>query len=54
MYSKRGNVVGMLQVNDNDDILMITASEKIIRMAFRISMSLAAIPGVATAMVNRR
>lgn len=29
---KRGNVVGMLQVNDNDDILMITASGKIIRM----------------------
>ncbi|MDY0096150.1 MAG: DNA gyrase C-terminal beta-propeller domain-containing protein, partial [Candidatus Vecturithrix sp.] len=28
----RGNVVGMLQVNDNDDILMITASGKIIRM----------------------
>ncbi len=29
---KRGNVVGVLQVNDNDDILMITASGKIIRM----------------------
>ena len=29
---KRGNVVGVLQVTDNDDILMITASGKIIRM----------------------
>ncbi len=29
---KRGNIVGMLQVSDNDDILMITASGKIIRM----------------------
>ena len=29
---KRGNVVGMLQVSDNDDILMITTSGKIIRM----------------------
>ncbi len=29
---KRGNVVGTLQVSDSDDILMITASGKIIRM----------------------
>jgi DNA gyrase subunit A len=29
---KRGNVVGMLQVSDADDIVMITASGKIIRM----------------------
>jgi DNA gyrase subunit A len=29
---KRGNVVGVVQVDDNDDILMITASGKIIRM----------------------
>jgi DNA gyrase subunit A len=29
---KRGNVVGTLQVSDTDDILMITASGKIIRM----------------------
>jgi len=29
---KRGNVVGMLQVSDTDDIVMITASGKIIRM----------------------
>ncbi len=29
---KRGNVVGMLQVSDQDDIMMITVSGKIIRM----------------------
>lgn len=29
---KRGDVVGMLQVSDNDDVLMITTSGKIIRM----------------------
>jgi DNA gyrase subunit A len=29
---KRGNVIGMLQVSDKDDILMITTSGKIIRM----------------------
>ena len=30
---KRGNVVGTLQVSDDDDIVMITASGKIIRMS---------------------
>ncbi len=36
---KRGNVIGMLQVSDQDDIMMITVSGKIIRMSVsRISV----------------